>query len=153
MKVTSCAALMLFSPLCFGDILPNLQHDDLSFSSPHSLYLSSQDGATHERSIEGGYSYNLIRSVDLYVGARMNGNDQSQSGVLSGVSYQWSDRWVISSALRAYKYDAITKEKGDANLAAEVTSHFKLNENLAVHATLDYQDWQQEVAVGIGFRF
>jgi hypothetical protein len=42
------------------------------------------------------------------------------------------------------------KEK---SLSAEVSSRLKLTENLDIHATLDYQEWQKGVEVGLGFRF
>ncbi|MGI1896695.1 ribonuclease regulator, partial [Vibrio campbellii] len=40
-----------------------------------------------------------------------------------------------------------------SSLAAEVSSRVKITENLDLHATLDYQDWQQGFEVGLGFRF
>ncbi|EEY44804.1 hypothetical protein VMA_002876 [Vibrio mimicus VM223] len=41
----------------------------------------------------------------------------------------------------------------ESAISAELTSRLKLKENLDLHATLDYQEWQQGVEFGIGFRF
>lgn len=127
-------------------------------ASPHKLFLSSdsyQSDSFDVWNIDGGYSYELFDSVDLYVGARVNNSPvQNQSGFLSGVSYHFNDRFTVKSTLRSFKSD--TSEhigEEDSGLAAEVSSRVKITDKLDLHATLDYQDWQQGFEVGLGFRF
>ncbi|HAH03666.1 MAG TPA: ribonuclease regulator, partial [Vibrio sp.] len=44
-------------------------------------------------------------------------------------------------------------EDSEKSVAAEVSSRVQLTDNLDLHATLDYEEWQQGVEVGLGFRF
>ncbi|ARV71691.1 hypothetical protein [Vibrio campbellii] len=127
-------------------------------SSPHKLFISSENYQTDSFdvwNIDGGYAYELFDSVDLYVGARVNNSPiQNQSGFLSGISYHLNDRVTVKSTVRSYKGETTEgiREEG-SSLAAEVSSRVKITENLDLHATLDYQDWQQGFEVGLGFRF
>ncbi len=127
-------------------------------TSPHKLFISSesyQADSFDVWNIDGGYSYELFDSVDLYVGARVNNSPvQNQSGFLSGVSYHFNDRVTVKSTLRSYKGDTAEGFREEDNgLAAEVSSRVKITDKLDIHATLDYQDWQQGFEVGLGFRF
>ena len=124
-------------------------------ASPHKLFLSSEtdqhDFDTWK--IDGGYSYNVFDNIDLYVGARVNqGSNTNESGFLSGVSYQITPRVSVKSTLHSYNEEN-TAEGTDKVIAAEVSSRMRLTENLDLHATLEHQEWQQELEVGIGFRF
>lgn len=129
-----------------------------AITSPHKLFLSSdsyQSDNFDVWNIDGGYSYQLLDSVDLYVGARVNNSpNQNQSGFLSGVSYHFNDRVTVKSTLRSFKGDTTEGvDDEDNGLAAEVSSRVKITDKLDIHATLDYQDWQQGFEVGLGFRF
>ncbi|HAT8491557.1 TPA: ribonuclease regulator [Vibrio vulnificus] len=126
-------------------------------TSPHKLFLTSES-QTEESfdvwNIDGGYAYQLFDSVDLYVGARVNNSQTAnQSGFLSGVSYQISDRVVVKSTIRSFKVQEESGTEHNGNFAAEVTSRVKISEQLDLRATLDLQEWQQGIEFGLGFRF
>ncbi len=140
----------------FAAELPSLPGQ--SISSPHKLFISSESYQTDSFdvwNIDGGYSYEIYDSVDLYVGARVNNSPvQNQSGFLSGVSYHFNDRVTVKSTLRSFKGETAEGAREDEKgLAAEVSSRVKITDKLDIHATLDYQDWQQGFEVGLGFRF
>lgn len=148
--------LFVVPGISFATELPPLPGKTIT--SPHKLFISSesyQSDSFDVWNIDGGYSYELFDSVDLYVGARVNNSPvQNQSGFLSGVSYQFNDRVLVKSTLRSFKGE-VTEGIGeeDNGLAAEVSSRVKITDKLDIHATLDYQDWQQGFEVGLGFRF
>ncbi|MEZ8885681.1 ribonuclease regulator [Vibrio sp. 10N.222.54.F6] len=123
-------------------------------SSSHKFFISSQNAPSESFDtwkIDSGYSYSLFSDVDLYVGTRINSAALKQeSGFLSGVSYQFSERVSFNSSLHTYKDETEDNEK---SVAAEVSSRVQLTDNLDLHATLDYEEWQQGVEVGLGFRF
>ncbi|MFA0084234.1 ribonuclease regulator [Vibrio sp. 10N.261.51.F12] len=125
-------------------------------ASPHNFFLSSDSKSSSDGidqwNVDSGYSYSLFESVDIYIGARLNNSDESSDkGLLSGMSYQVSERISVKSTLRGYQYeeDDITQ----AGMAAEISSRMRLTENLDVHATFDFEKVQQGVEVGLGFRF
>lgn len=126
-------------------------------SSPHKLFLTSEsqtEDSFDVWNIDGGYAYQLFDSVDLYVGARVNNSQTAnQSGFLSGVSYQVTDRVMVKSTIRAFKTPVEHRPEHDGSFAAEVTSRVKISEQLDLHATLDFQEWQQGIEFGLGFRF
>ncbi|NOH69801.1 hypothetical protein F0225_00400 [Vibrio pectenicida] len=124
-------------------------------ASPHKLFLLSEadqhDFDTWK--IDGGYSYNLFNKIDVYVGARINQSTTvNESGFLSGVSYQLTPRVSVQSSLHSYQEENSTLGS-ETMISAEVSSRMRLTENLDIHATLEHQEWQQGVEVGIGFRF
>lgn len=124
-------------------------------TSPHKLFFSSENDHNDFDSwkIDSGYSYNIFSKVDLYVGARLNNNDKiNETGFLSGVSYQLTPKLSVQSTLHTYNDETQTDGK-ESSIAAEVSSRMKLTENLDLHATLDYQEWQKGIEVGLGFRF
>ncbi len=142
--------------MCLAAELPSLPGHPPS--SPHKLFISSESYQSDRFdvwNIDGGYAYELYDSVDLYVGARVNNSPvQNQSGFLSGVSYHFNDRVTVKSTLRSFKGDTNESVRDEDNgLAAEVSSRVKITDKLDIHATLDYQDWQQGFEVGLGFRF
>ncbi len=143
--------------ICLAADLPTLPGKGTT--SPHKLFISSesyQSDSFDVWNIDGGYSYELYDSVDLYVGARVNNSPvQNQSGFLSGVSYHFNDRVTVKSTLRSFKGDTSEgiRAEDSGGLAAEVSSRVKITDKLDIHATLDYQDWQQGFEVGLGFRF
>ncbi|MCF8779786.1 ribonuclease regulator [Vibrio sp. IRLE0018] len=126
-------------------------------SSPHKLFLTSESQAEDSFdvwNIDGGYAYQLFDSFDLYVGARVNNSQNtSQNGFLSGISYQVTDRVMVKSTIRSFKNTLENKSDQNSNFAAEVTSRVKINEQIDLHATLDFQEWQQGIEFGLGFRF
>ncbi|EGQ9314352.1 ribonuclease regulator [Vibrio parahaemolyticus] len=150
--------LLLFSVsgVSFANDLPPLPGK--TSTSPHKLFISSESYQTDSFdvwNIDGGYAYELFDSVDLYVGARVNNSPtQNQSGFLSGISYHFNDRVTVKSTVRSYKSENSNGiQTEDSNLAAELSSRVKITDKLDIHATLDYQDWQQGFEVGLGFRF
>ncbi|NIY83584.1 hypothetical protein [Vibrio hepatarius] len=151
-RMLSLFALVFTGSLCAAELpaLPSQQAH-----SSHRLFLSSENDQRDFDTwkVDGGYSYNLFRNVDLYVGARLNNNDQeNETGFLSGVSFQASPRISFSSSLHSYSNET-DNDRREKVISAEVSSRVRLTENLDLHATLDYQEWQQEVEFGLGFRF
>lgn len=156
MKVLLCLLVLVLPAISLANTLPPLPGK--TAPSPHKLFISSenyQNDSFDVWNIDGGYAYELLDSVDLYVGARVNNSPtQNQSGFLSGISYQYNDRVTLKSTVRSYKAESVDGIKeDDSSLAAEVSSRVKITDNLDIHATLDYQDWQQGFEVGLGFRF
>ncbi|MDF2153347.1 ribonuclease regulator [Vibrio sp. CAU 1672] len=158
MKIWLYLLLFVVPGISMANSLPSLPGK--SETSPHKLFISSDSFQSEDSfdvwNIDGGYAYEVFDSVDLYVGARVNNSPkQNQSGFLSGISYQFNDRVILKSSVRSYKSDntAGNNKADDTNLAAEVSSRVKITDNLDIHATLDYQDWQQGFEVGLGFRF
>lgn len=156
MKVLLCLLVLVLPAISLANTLPPLLGK--TAPSPHKLFISSenyQNDSFDVWNIDGGYAYELLDSVDLYVGARVNNSPtQNQSGFLSGISYQYNDRVTLKSTVRSYKAESADGIKeDDSSLAAEVSSRVKITDNLDIHATLDYQDWQQGFEVGLGFRF
>ncbi|TON21930.1 ribonuclease regulator [Vibrio parahaemolyticus] len=148
--------LFLVSGISFANDLPPLPGK--TSTSPHKLFISSESYQTDSFdvwNIDGGYAYELFDSVDLYVGARVNNSPtQNQSGFLSGISYHFNDRVTVKSTVRSYKSENSNGiQTEDSSLAAELSSRVKITDKLDIHATLDYQDWQQGFEVGLGFRF
>lgn len=126
-------------------------------TSAHKFFISSQS-STNEYfdvwKVDSGYSYSVFNNVDLFVGARINSDAlKHENGFLSGVSYQLSDRISFNSTLHTYSSEENAEQGKEKSIAAEVTSRVQLTDNLDLHATLDYEEWQQGVEVGIGFRF
>lgn len=147
--------LFLVSGVSFANDLPP---SGKTSTSPHKLFISSESYQTDSFdvwNIDGGYAYELFDSVDLYVGARVNNSPtQNQSGFLSGISYHFNDRVTVKSTVRSYKSENSNGiQAEDSSLAAELSSRVKITDKLDIHATLDYQDWQQGFEVGLGFRF
>jgi|TARA_Y100000588_G_scaffold386803_1_gene483149 hypothetical protein len=122
--------------------------------SAHKFFISSQNASNESFDtwkVDSGYAYSLFDDVDVYVGTRINNASlKHESGFLSGVSYQFSERVSFNSSLHTYKDET---EDSDKSVAAEVSSRVQLTDNLDLHATLDYEEWQQGVEVGLGFRF
>lgn len=149
--------LLFFVPsVCLANELPPLPGK--TSPSPHKLFISSdsyQSDSFDVWNIDTGYAYELFDSVDVYVGARVNNSPtQNQSGFLSGISYHFNDRVTLKSTVRSYKNETAEGiRQEDSSLAAEVSSRVKITDKLDLHATLDYQDWQQGIEVGLGFRF
>ena len=153
MKIILCLSAFIAGSIGATELPPLPSQQD---NSPHKLFLSSgsdqQDFDTWK--VDGGYSYNVFDKIDLYVGARLNNGDKiNETGFLSGVSYQVTSRVSLSSTLHSYSNEVPNEEKRDNGVSAEVSSRVRLTENLDLHATLDYQEWQQEVEFGLGFRF
>lgn len=126
-------------------------------SSPHKLFLSSHPSHNAEEfdlwKVEGGYAYTLFDSVDLYVGARLDNSElNNQNGFLSGVSYRFNDKISLDSTLSSTREQQENGKKENI-LSAEVSSRVQLSDHLHLHATLDYEEWQQGVELGLGFRF
>ncbi|HAS62891.1 MAG TPA: ribonuclease regulator [Vibrio sp.] len=121
-------------------------------NSPHKLFISSESNQRSFDSwtIDSGYAYNVFDKVDIYVGTRLD--DKKEGGFLSGLSYQVSPRLSVKSSFHAYS-NQDAPEGQENGIAAEVSSRVHLTEHLDLHATLDYQEWQQGFEVGIGFRF
>ncbi|KJY82176.1 hypothetical protein TW81_13795 [Vibrio galatheae] len=153
MKTTLSLSVLLFACPLFAAELPLLPSQQTT--SPHKIFLSTENDQNDFDSwkIDGGYSYNLFDKVDLYVGARLNNSNKvNETGFLSGVSYQLTPRVSLQSTLHSYSDATVTNRK-ESNVAAEVSSRMKLTDNLDVHATLDYQEWQKGLEIGLGFRF
>lgn len=159
MRVMICIACLLGTFSVQAELLPPLPSEQVS--SSHQLFLTSeQNSGTNDNqsiNIDGGYSYNLFSDIDIYVGARIkqsdnsNNDSRSENGFLSGVSYQVTERVSIRSMVHSY-YEQENDKKNNT-VAAELSSRLQLTDDLDLHATLDYREWQQGVEVGLGFRF
>lgn len=150
--ILSLSALAFACPLLATELppLPSQQH-----TSPHKIFISSESDQRDFDSwkVDGGYSYNVFDNIDLYVGARLNNSDKiNETGFLNSVSYQVTPRVSVQSMLHSSSEESVEDGK-EKSLSAEVSSRLKLTENLDIHATLDYQEWQKGVEVGLGFRF
>ncbi len=146
--------LALFATKSFAITLPNLPANQEE--SPHKLFLSSQTsgGEFDSWKIDSGYAYSLFDSVDLYVGARVDNSSDTynKNGFLSGISYSFNERVSLKSTLHTSK--ELLEDGSETNtVSAEVTSRVKITEHLDLHATVDYEQWQQGIEVGLGFRF
>lgn len=153
MNVWGLFLITAIAPLSWAETLPSLPFE--SNASPHKLFIASDNNSQGFDSwtIDSGYAYNLFEDIDLYVGARINsGKNGAENGLLSGIHYQFTERLSFNSALRTFSKPENNSNKESA-ISAELTSRLKLKENLDLHATLDYQEWQQGVEFGIGFRF
>lgn len=152
MKIRMLYLALFMSPLCWAETLPALPSENTP--SAHKLFFASDNSSQHFDSwtIDSGYAYNVFEDIDLYVGARINNNKQGENGWLSGIRYQFTERLSFKSTLLSTANPDKTKSK-EAALSAELSSRLKLSENLDLHATLDYQEWQQGVEFGIGVRF
>lgn len=148
MKRQICLVLTLLSSGAIAAELPQLNQ----MQSPHKLFISTETNQRNFDSwvIDSGYSYNLFEKVDVYVGTRLVENNES--GFLSGLSYQVSPKLSVKSSLHSYTDNDAPKGQ-ESGIAAEVQSRVHLTDNLDLHATLDYQEWQKGFEVGIGFRF
>ncbi len=151
-------ALLILGMLPFAgtaNVLPPVSQS--ASASPHKLFISGDNQLNDNFdvwSIDSGYAYEVIDSVDLYIGARLNNSStNNQSGLLSGVRYHFNERITLNSSLRTYRGETIENPKDENSLAAELSSRVKLSEHLDIHARLDYQQQQQGFEVGLGFRF
>ncbi len=161
MRVIISIACLLIAFSIQAEQLPPLPSEQTG--SPHSLFLTSgHDADSSEFSginIDGGYSYNLFSDIDFYVGARIKQSDsqgkelRQESGLLSGVSYQVTEKVILRSMVHSYYNQESDQESGARTVAAEISSRLQLTDDLDLHATLDYREWQQGVEVGLGFRF
>ncbi|MEZ8062437.1 MULTISPECIES: ribonuclease activity regulator protein RraA [Vibrio] len=152
--------LLIFAApvVCSANSLPLLSNLPLLPAqvdrSSHKFFISTQNASSESFDtwkIDSGYSYSLFADVDLYVGTRINSASlKYESGFLSGVSYQFSEKVSFNSSLHTYKDE---EEDSENSVAAEISSRVQLTDNLDLHATLDYEEWQQGVEVGLGFRF
>lgn len=153
MKRYLCLSTVLFAGSLCATELPKLPSQKLT--SPHKVFLSSENDQREFDTwkVDGGYAYSVFDNLDVYVGARVNNSaTANETGLLSRVSYQITPRVSLASTLHSYSSETVDEKKEPA-LSAEVSSRVRLTENLDLHATLDYQEWQQEVEFGLGFRF
>ncbi len=154
MRIILSLSVLLCSCSLFAAELPALPSQQYNVS-PHKIFFTTENDQYQFDSwkIDSGYSYNLFDKVDLYVGARLNNGDKiNETGFLSGVSYQLTPRVSVQSTVHSYKEETLESGK-ESSIAAEVTSRMKLTDNIDMHATLDYQEWQKGVEFGLGFRF
>ncbi len=159
MRVVISIACLLATFSTQAELLPSLSSEPSN--SRHQLFFtsvqSSQSADSRSINIDGGYSYSLFSNIDIYVGARIKQSDelgtsrQSENGFLSGISYQVTERVQVKSVLHSY-YNENGNDRYN-NVGAELSSRLQLTEDLDLHATLDYREWQQGVEMGIGFRF
>ncbi|WP_420883285.1 hypothetical protein [Vibrio aestuarianus] len=154
MKLTITLALSFFISLpSMANILPLLPSEQVK--SPHRLFVSSENDSQSFDSwtIDSGYSYSIFEDLDVYVGARINNSGNNESGgFLSGIRYQLTPKLSLKSTLRSANSTPENDKRADA-VSAELSSRLQLSENIDLHATLDYQEWQQGVEFGLGFRF
>ncbi len=144
---------------CFANDLPLLPSQ--LEESKHKLFISSEQKSSQAFdmwTIDSGYAYSILDDVDIYIGARVNNaNESGENGFLSGVSYQFNDRVIFKSTLHTKDRDNNqslgSENKLTGGVAAEVSSRVQLSENIDIHATLDYEEWQKGIEFGLGFRF
>jgi long-subunit fatty acid transport protein len=156
MKKLFCLLLLLSATQAQAELLPALPGQGKP--SPHKFFVTSQTPPSETFDtwqFDGGYAYSVFDSVDLYVGARIHNSYQDNelgNGFLSGVSYTFNDKLSVKSTLHSRSE---LQENGEREniYSAEVSSRLKLSEHLDLHATLDYEEWQQGVEVGLGFSF
>lgn len=124
--------------------------------SPHKWFLSSQSVPNDQFDlwqVDSGYSYSVIDSVELYVGARLRSNEletKSNQSLLSGIKYNFNDRLSLQSAIHTSNAEAETQK---STTSVELSSQLQLSEQIDLRATMDYEELQQVYQIGIGFRF
>jgi hypothetical protein len=137
-------------PALAAQTLPSLDDQD----PKHKVFMNSKNQANEGFDvwqIDSGYAYNLFDSFDLYVGTRIkNKSDDADRGFLSGVSYQFNDKITVNSTLYKGEGNAI---ENDPSFNAEVSGSYEVTNGLNLHATLDYDEWQQGITVGLGYNF
>ncbi|MEZ8823596.1 hypothetical protein [Vibrio sp. 10N.261.55.A7] len=151
MKILVSLITLLLCSHAYATSLPSLS--SLEADSPHKLFMSSEQRPSNFDSwkIDSGYAYNVFDKIDLYVGTRVNNSNSNENGFLSGVSYQVSNRISVKSTL--HTHTEVTEDSRSEAISAEVSSRMKLTDKIDLHATLDYQEWQQGIEFGLGFRF
>ncbi|ORT48353.1 hypothetical protein ST37_19320 [Vibrio sp. qd031] len=147
--ILSFIACAVAFPIFASPTLPNIEESE----SKHKVFMNSKS-QTNEGfdvwQIDSGYAYNLFDSFDLYVGTRIKNTDsEADRGFLSGVSYQFNHKISVNSTL--YTGDTAVIEEPSFN--AEVSGNFEMSNGLNLHATLDYDEWQQGITVGLGYNF
>ncbi|WED22338.1 ribonuclease regulator [Vibrio sp. JC009] len=156
MKRILFLSLVLLAQNALADLLPTLPGQE--GKSPHKLFVSSQAQPSDSFDtwmFDGGYAYTVFDTVDLFVGARIDSSateEESDSGFLSGVSYQFSEKVSLQSTLHS-KTETLDSGEKESVYSAEVSSRVKISDHFDLHATLDYEEWQQGIEVGLGFRF
>lgn len=154
MKVILGISCLAFTLSAQAVTLPSLPSQQVT--SPHNMFFTTEQDNQGFDSwvIDGGYMYNIFRDVDLYVGARVNSSiNGGENGFLSGVRYQLTERVSLKSTVYSLNRSDDDSKNGNDSLSAELSSSLRLSDNLDLRATLDYQQWQQGIEVGIGFRF
>ncbi len=159
MRVVISIACLLATFSSQAEQLPSLLSEQAN--SPHQLFLTSEQSSQSFDSwsinIDGGYAYSLFSNIDIYVGARIRQSDRfganrlNENGFLSGVSYQITEKVSVRSMLHSYSNEGVNDRSN--TVGAELSSRLQLTEDLDLHATLDYREWQQGVEMGLGFRF
>ncbi|GLO59939.1 hypothetical protein MACH09_04470 [Vibrio sp. MACH09] len=155
MRIFLFIALLMSISSAMANGLPDLSPNNAD--SPHKLFISSQNKTSNEFDtwkIDSGYSYSIFDSIDVYVGARVdNASEQySERGFLSGVSYSLGEKFSLKSTLHTNQ-EVLSNGQQTQSVGAEVSSRVQLSDNIDLHATLDYQEWQQGIEFGLGFRF
>ncbi|USD65726.1 ribonuclease regulator [Vibrio sp. SCSIO 43136] len=159
MKKVLLASLLVLPAISVAgplDLLPKSEPTESAHKFFMSTYNSTQSqGESFDVwNIESGYAYNVFGDVDLYIATSMSNSQSNQNnGFLSGVSYQFNDRITVNSGLRAQVNKDIDANEQDKKLSAEVSSRVKLSDNIDLRATLDVEEWQQGIEVGLGFSF
>ncbi len=152
LKKLVLTALITFSSFAIASPFSNSNHK-------HRLFVSSQNTIQHGFDvwqIDSGYAYSIFDSVDLYVGTRVkndNNNDHVQQGFLSGIQYQLNDKVTLHSRLYSEENTLPTGDGNGHTLNAELSGKYHFDDTINLHATLDYDEWQQGMAVGLGFNF
>ncbi|MDP5254574.1 MULTISPECIES: hypothetical protein [unclassified Vibrio] len=106
--------------------------------------------------IDTGYRYPILDNVDFVFATRLeHSQNRGAQGLLSGVRYQLTPALSIDSVLHRQwqAHDSVNDTEKTQLLSAELSSRYQLTETLDLHATYDYQNIEQAIAVGIGFRF
>ena len=155
--VSSC---LLLSVSAQAYTLPELIDDSATPVSPHKLFFSSQQNGNNVDGwvVDSGYRYSLFENIDLFIGTSLGtsaSSDLSEKSFMSGLSYQYSDRLLLKSTLHSVisSYHKDLQESDSDTLSAEFSSQYRVSDKIDLHATLGYQEWQQDVEVGLGFRF
>ncbi|WPC74658.1 hypothetical protein [Vibrio porteresiae] len=140
--------------------LPSLTDDSTPAVSPHNLFISGQQNGNSLDGwvVDSGYRYSLFDDIDLFIGTSLGTRVDSEltdKSFMSGLSYQYSDRLLLKSTLHSVisSYHRDIKDPSGDSISAEFSSQYRVSDKIDVHATLGYQEWQQDVEVGLGFRF
>ncbi|MBF9001562.1 MULTISPECIES: ribonuclease regulator [Vibrio] len=156
LRLIVCSILLVPSVCLAADFLPL----DSVTSPATSLFFSSEQNGSQVDSwtLNSGYRYSIDPNWHIFVGTRLDSHPtQISNGVMSGISYQYNDKLLLSSTLHSvvntYSSGVAAHDDNSDDLSAELSSQYRFNDQLDMHATLGYQGWQQDVQVGIGFRF
>lgn len=116
-------------------------------------FLSSQ--SRHQQhfdvwQIDSGYAYSITENTQLYLSTQLISGTEQQAvsqGIKSGIKYTITPKISVQSAITT----AIQNK--DTKLGVELSSQYDVSEQINLRATVDYEELEQIIELGLGFNF